>query len=149
LDGRQTSGTLEKFLEAASSSGKILNGLDFPRSTPDAVSLPFATDMVAWLQTDNMPFCLPDDRYPTNAMRWGLCATAGAFHRIHNDGYGRGTYISPDSGIKIWLLGVPKNGGSYEDFADIEKYMDQYDVDDPNADLYDWVALVLQPGTTL
>jgi hypothetical protein len=136
------------FLKAASKEdGKALNGLDFGRSAVDTASPPFSTDIVACMQTHNSTFCL--EKYPSSTMRWGLCATAGAFHRCHKDCDGFGTFVSPESGVKLWIIGLPKNGGSYDDLADIEMFLKGYNAWEANGDLFDWVALVLKPGMQL
>lgn len=87
---------------------------------------------------------------------WGLCATAGAYHRSHIDCDGFGTFIVPQSGIKIWLIAVPKNesGASlnqqlFEDFAAMNLFVEGYDLDEANAHLWNWAVVVLKPGMTL
>ena len=90
------------------------------------------------------------DNYPTAAIRWGLCATAGAYHSIHFDCEGFGTFVYPESGVKIWMIGVPKHGKTFDDLASIDCFLsDEFSLDAANSHLVDWVALSLMPGTTL
>lgn len=142
---RQRSGTLKDILAASKKplgSGKPLNGLDFPQS--DLGQLPFiSSDHVAWKKTQNLSGC--KDAYPTTSLRWGLCATCGAYHREHFDAEGAGTFVSPICGVKIWLVGVPAAGYAWDAFADID-FVHGDLVKDKRIE---WVALVLEPGTTL
>ena len=85
-------------LKAASQeNGKALNGLDFPRSSPSEFPMTFATDYVMWDQVTGQPWC--GDAYPMTAMWWGLGATAGAFHRVHQDCEG----VARAAGLKAAL----------------------------------------------
>ena len=156
-NSRHVSGTLKDFLTAAEDEdGKALNGLDFPFPFDLENDIPFASDKVAWRQIHGQPFCRDD--CPTCSVRWGLCATSGAYHRCHCDCHGHGSYISPDSGVKIWFLGVPKTKPSsshpqcsrlFDDFAHTELFTQNYSLDKTNADLWDWEVVVLKPGMKL
>jgi hypothetical protein len=139
---------LKDFITAAShDEGKALNGLDFGRPAPDAAPPPFATDFVAYVQAHKRVLCT--EQYPSETMRWGLCATAGAYHRSHTDCEGFGTFVSPECGIKLWYVGLPKPGGCYDDFANIDLFLGAYDPSKVNAQLFDWLPLILKPGMTL
>jgi hypothetical protein len=138
---------MDFLVAAAEVNGKALNGLDFRRPAPETAPPPFSTDFVACRQTHNVSFCT--EPYPGTTMRWGLCATAGAYHRAHQDCEGFGTFVSPESGVKLWMLAVPKDGGSYEDFASVKRLFQDFSPWRINGNLFDWVALILKPGMTL
>lgn len=156
-DRRHVAGTLNDFLTAAGNkNGKALNGLDFPISFEYEQDLPFASDKIAWHHAHGKPFCKDD--CPTSSIRWALCATSGAYHRSHCDCHGHGTYISPQSGVKIWFVAVPKRKPSsdqlldsrlFDDFGNVDLFTQNYSLDDPNTDLWDWEVVVLKPGMTL
>jgi hypothetical protein len=148
-------GTLKDFLAVAQDdNGKSLNGLDFPNPFDFLPSIPFASQRIAWREVQGIQFCR--DSPPTTSICWGLCATAGAYHRSHIDCDGFGTFIVPESGTKIWLIAVPKNQAGaaldqqlFEDFAGINLFIEDYDLDEANTHLWNWVAVVLKPGMTL
>lgn len=137
-------------LKAASESdGKALNGLDFPRSTAGDFPLPFATDLAVWDQVLGEPWC--HDAYPMSSMRWGLCATSGAY-KIHRDCEGGCTFCGCKCGVKIWMVGIPrvKEQESFDDLAYVNVFADKdYDAWQTNEHLVDWVAVVLKPGSFL
>jgi hypothetical protein len=153
---RHVSRMLKDFLTAArDENGKSLNGLDFPIPFEYLQDIPFASDKVAWRQVHRKPFC--NNECPTSSIRWALCATSGAYHKSHCDCHGHGTYITPQSGIKIWFVAVPKRKPSgtpldlrlFDDFGNINLFMDDYSLDQSNAELWDWEVVVLKPGMTL
>lgn len=160
---RHRCGTLQDMITAArQENGKALNGLDFPQMETGTFPLPFSTDRVCWNQVSGESWC--DASYPTEFMRWGLCATAGAFHKIHRDCEGGCTFCGPDCGVKIWMIGVPKaprpedrdknipkthRKDSYDYLANVNIFTEDYDSEKPNEHLVDWVAVVLKPGSFL
>lgn len=130
--------------------GKALNGLDFPRSAPGEFPLPAATDVAVWDQVYGEPWC--EDAFPWSSMRWGLCATAGAYHKAHKDCEGGCTFVAPESGVKLWLVGVPRTDSTenFDDLASIDAFTSaEYNIWETNSHLVDWAAVVLQPGTAL
>jgi hypothetical protein len=148
-NNRQREGTLSDFAAAVSGDdGRILNGLDFPFTIADSDPWPLSSDLVAWRQTQGLPFCVKGDHYPYDSMRWGLCATAGAYSRSHMDANGGCTKVSPESGVKIWLLGLPPSC-NFDELADIDTFTAEYDPYTSNAKKLVWYPLVLKPGTTL
>ena len=156
-DSRHVAGTLNDFLKASQDDdGKALNGLDFPLTFEYELTLPFASDKVAWHQAHGKPWCKDD--CPTSSIRWALCATTGAYHKSHCDCHGHGTYISPDSGIKIWFIGVPKrklvsnqplDSRLYDDFANINLFVQDYSLEKTNTENWDWEVVILKPGMRL
>jgi hypothetical protein len=47
------------------------------------------------------------------------------------------------------MVGVPRDDGDLDDFADMYTFLDDYDPSETNEDRFEWVALVLKPGMTL
>lgn len=142
---RQRHGTLNDMLQASKKpNGKALNGLDFPRAElGDFPFHAFSSDFAAWSQTQGAPKC--KDEYPCSHVRWGLCATRGANHHAHIDCEGGGTFVAPECGKKLWIMAVPAVGCTWEDFGHVELTLDGFL---PNKRIT-WVALILEPGTTL
>jgi hypothetical protein len=115
-------------------------------------TFPFASDKIIWQGAQDLQFCR--DQFPITTKRWGLCATAGAYHKAHTDTEGEGTFIRPDSGVKIWIIGVPKKSRAeyHRDFdqdGDIKYYLKHFDLDSTNGDRWKWQAVVLKPGMEL
>jgi len=80
----------------------------------------------------------------------GLCMTAGAYHRVHFDCEGFETFVYLKSRVKIWMIGVPKHGKTFDDLASIDCFLsDKFSLDAANFHLVNWVALSLMPGTML
>ncbi|KAF8177880.1 hypothetical protein BJ912DRAFT_811635, partial [Pholiota molesta] len=84
-------------------------------------------------------------------MRWGLCATAGAYHTFYIDSDGFGTYVDVMTGKKVWLVMRPSNNNidDFSEFGEITRYVgesfDLLNVGD-NSRIE---AVVLTPGTRL
>ena len=143
---------MEQLLKAANKrNGKALSSLDFPLARPmNAVPLRFASDLVTWDQVQQEEWCSKHEEYPAQQMRWGLCATRGAYHSIHCNPDGFGTVITPESGEQLWFIGVPKEGKTFDVFADRNIFLSKdYDIHGHNGHLVDWMGLLIKPGTTL
>jgi hypothetical protein len=139
---RNKSGTLLQIFKASTHpDAKALNALDFPRSKPPEIDLRFSTDGVAWDQVQGEEWCT--DSYPTTAVRWGTCATAGAHLGPHFDPDGLGTFVYPESGANVWMVGVPKEGNTFDDLANLDTLLSE------ESSIVDWVPLTLIPGTAL
>ncbi|KIL56676.1 hypothetical protein M378DRAFT_181892, partial [Amanita muscaria Koide BX008] len=61
---------------------------------------------------------------------------------------GFGTYVSPQSGVKLWMVAVPKPETTFDRFASVDVFMDQYAIGKSNDDRWDWEAVLLKPGMT-
>lgn len=132
------------------SNGKALNALDFPMPFSNLpTDMPFSSELTAWRETLGRSFCRAADAFPFTTMRWGLCATSGAYHKLHCDCDGLGTFIKPQVGTKLWFLAVPKLNSGLDAFASIHLFLNDYDLDDTNTLHWDWEVVVLQPGMTL
>jgi len=106
------------------------------------------TDSIAWDQVHGKEWCMDD--YPTAAVWWGLCVTAGAYHRVHFDYEGFRTFVYLESGVKIWMIGVPKHRKTFDNLFSIDCFLsDKFSLNGANSHLIDWVALSLMPGTML
>ena len=146
---RHRRGTLQDMLEAAAEEfPKALNGLAFPGAGENVMQTPFATDQVAFANTCGRPFCA--DEYPMTTLRWGLCATGGAWHYEHEDCEGGGTWLQIDCGVKIWIVGVPLDSRTWDDFADLDLFLRSKDEErSEKQKKFQWVVLVLRAGDTL
>lgn len=139
---------MQIFRASTHPDAKALNALDFPRSKPAEIDLRFSTDSVAWDQVQGEEWCT--DSYPTTAVRWGICATAGAYQGPHFDCDGFGTFVYPESGVNIWMVGVPKEGKTFDDLADLDTLLSEESSPGcANSYIIDWVPLTLIPGTAL
>ena len=75
----QRYGDLNNMLKASQAEdGKALNTLDLPRAIKSDFPRHFSSDVIAWDLLQGDEFCR--DQYPMSFLRWGLCATAGAYH---------------------------------------------------------------------
>jgi len=129
---------------------KALNALDFPRSKPVEIEVRFSTDSSTWDQVQGEEWCI--ESYPTTTVRWGVCATAGAYQGPHFDWDGFGTFVYPESGANIWMIGVPKEGKTFDDLADLYSDSLLSEESSPGYEkscIVDWVPLMLVPGTAL
>ena len=130
-------------------NGKALNALSFPMMFAPVILHPFSSEAVAWDYTYGRPWCKSKEVYPLSTMRFGLAATAGAYHKFHIDSDGTGTFVEAVVGRKIWVLAVPKGGQGLDSLADINLYGESYDMEGENAHLWDLEAVVLEPGVRL
>jgi hypothetical protein len=82
-------------------------------------------------------------------MRWGLCATCGAWHPHHIDSDGSGTYIDTQNGKKLWITSDHSVEGN-DALAQIGIFFDpDFSVDKGTSKLWGLEAIVLVPGTRL
>ena len=107
----------------------------------------FASDLVAFVATVDLPMCGRNVSFPMASTRWGLAATSDAHHLWHIDCNGFCTYIDTQTGAKWWIVGKPKPGSSH--FSDTALFMDEYDMSQPNLDRWDLEAVLLLPGSRL
>jgi hypothetical protein len=134
---------------AQSEKGKSLNALSFPMIFASVAPLPFSSEAIAWQYVQGRAWCKWKESYPTSTLRFGLAATAGAYHRFHLDSDGTGTFVEPVVGRKIWVLAVPRAEEGLDGLADINLFGETYDLDDANLHLWDLEAVVLEPGVRL
>ncbi|KIM40847.1 hypothetical protein M413DRAFT_27977 [Hebeloma cylindrosporum] len=139
-------GTLRHMLDAASHiDGKILNALPFPLVSAGYDENPFSTDQAAWMQTLSAPFSTDLSAVPVGDLRWGSCATAGAFHDRLNERDSLGSVIDPIVGSKVWIsTTAPTNAfhGAASFFRN--------DIESDKTTLGRAVeAIILEPGTRL
>jgi hypothetical protein len=145
---RNKSGTLLQIFRASTHSeakALSLNAFDSPRTKPAEIDLRFLTDSVAWDQVQGEEWCT--DSYPTAAVRWGICATAGAYQGPHFDCDGFGTFVYPESGVNIWMVAVPKEGKTFDDIANL--LLEESSLGWTNPCIVDWEPVTLIPGTAL
>lgn len=114
-----------------------------------AVPHPFSSEAIAWLHAQGHAWCKWKEAYPISTLRFGLAATAGAYHKFHIDSDGTGTFVKAVAGRKIWVLAVPKAGQGLDALADIDIFGKTYNVEKPNLHLWDLEAVILEPGVEL
>lgn len=114
-------------------------------TTPEA----FASDLAAWQATTGEPGCSAKATRPTGDMRWGLCATCGAWHTHHIDSNGSGTFINCEDGLKLWITSDHSVAGNPV-LEEIGIFFDKdFNVDEGAPTLWDLEAIVLVPGTRM
>ena len=129
--------------------GKVLNALSFPMPGAATTAEAFASDLAAWQQTTGEPGCGSKVARPTGDMRWGLCATSGAWHGHHIDSDGSGTYIDVQDGEKLWITSDHSSAGN-DSLSEIGIFFDDnFSVDEGAPRLWGLEAIVLVPGTRL
>ncbi|KAF8803030.1 hypothetical protein BYT27DRAFT_7003283, partial [Phlegmacium glaucopus] len=118
---RRLQGTTADLLNSfASSTGKILNALDFPQRDGCHPPMSLSSDLVAFRALACQGAM---QEYPTASLRWGLAATQGAFSTFHIDSDGFGTYIScvNRNGAKWWVIVGPKDRSKQSGFASFKE----------------------------
>jgi hypothetical protein len=150
LKTRLIQSTIRDILRHANDEdGRALNALDLPME--DGVSVPavLSSDLWSWQHTRNKKLCKNSDRFPTSALRWALVSTAGTHSSWHTDTDGLCTLIQVqnEGGLKIWFVGVEKEGP--KPFTGTSTFLEELDVDAPNTERWDVEAIVLTPGVKL
>jgi len=144
-------GTLEQIYTSSQlRDGKVLNALAFPFLFSSAFNDPFSTDFVAYM---NNPLSEGTSLgIPTPDIRWGLCATKGAWHGFHTDSDGFGTFIDVKVGKKWWIIARPAKDGMADvtNFAGIKTFLNEkFDAGLPGNGLWILEAVLLEPSTRL
>lgn len=124
-------GTLRQILDSGKQTdGKILSALPLPIVYAGYEANPFSSDHAAWMQTLSSPFSKDTVPVPVGDLRWGMCATAGAFnnYRINRNGFG--TIIDPIHGSIVWISASTASNASDRSISGVE-------------------AIHLEPGTRL
>ncbi|KDR65298.1 hypothetical protein GALMADRAFT_82023, partial [Galerina marginata CBS 339.88] len=142
-------GYVNDLLENASSTGKILNGLDFPMWTSNRQLNDYETDTVAWDSTRGTHRFNLNTPFPIEDCEWGI---AGLMHSLtfpHIDCDGFGTRYGPKVGRKLWAFLRPRDSKS---LSSINFFIDQKGFSltgKPEEKMYDFEAVVLRPGDEL
>ncbi|EAU87076.2 hypothetical protein CC1G_11256 [Coprinopsis cinerea okayama7 len=126
---------------------KSLNSLNHPDPLAESTIKPYSSELWAWRKSNSGDHFATNALPPISDLRWGLLGTTGAKHGIHIDAHGFGTFVAPQCGLKLWMLGRPKpplTTSSISVWCDPE-----FDVDAPNSHLWAWEGVVLGPDTTL
>jgi hypothetical protein len=144
---RHSKGTLEDMLKCHREGTKILNALDFPMLSAPHPPTSFASDLVAFSATVDLPMCSRAISFPVASTRWGLGATSGAHHMWHIDCDGFGTYIDTQAGAKWWVVAKPKYGSTR--FSEPTLFTEEYDIDKANEDKWGLEAVLLLPGSRM
>jgi len=107
----------------------------------------FSTDSAAWRATKGRRESADSEAPPVADIRWGLAATKGAVHWWHIDSDGFGTYLDVITGCKWWIVAKQKDKAPA--FGSTSLFLGRYELEEPNTDLWDLEAILLQPGTRL
>ena len=129
--------------------GKILNALEFPMSYLPSDNAPpegLDSDVQAFRNTAGMQYCWASEAFPFSSMRWGLAATANAYHTFHLDCDGFVTYVKVHTGAKWWIVACPKEGVS---LTDTTLFTGDYHVDETDMKTFNYEVILLQPGMEL
>jgi hypothetical protein len=129
--------------------GKILNALEFPMSylpSDNAPPVGLDSDVEAFRNTAGMQYCRLSEAFPFSSMRWGLAATANAYHTFHLDCDGFATYVKVQTGAKWWIIACPKEGVS---LADTTLFTSDYQIDKVDVRRFNYEAILLEPSTQL
>jgi hypothetical protein len=127
--------------------GKILNALQFPMPEEGLGHHRFSSDSIAWRATKGRRDSTDGDFPPLADIRWGLAATKGAVHWWHIDSDGFATFIDVITGYKWWIVAREKNAAPR--FGNVNLFSDNYELEEPNNDLWHVEAILLEPGTRL
>jgi hypothetical protein len=145
---RSMEGTTEDLVRAHTSpNGKILNALDFPLPFAQHPPASIGSNYVAWKCTNAMPGIL--NEFPASSSKWGLAATAGAYHGFHIDCDGFATYIDCISGSKWWVIARPVEKTNFIKFTKIIDLLEYVRTEGEEGGNYILEAVLLTPGTRL
>jgi hypothetical protein len=143
-------GTLRHLLASASSpDGRTLNALNFPLAVADVKPDGIASDLAAWIATENTAWCnASSSHFPSRDVRWGLAGNTNAIHYWHIDSDGFGTFVEPLVGGKLWLVARPLGDPDAFSRTDIFS-VEHYNMEGPNTHIFAVEAMLLVPGTRL
>jgi hypothetical protein len=131
---------------------KSCNCLDIPLSYDPFVRQRYASEVAAWKECIDRPYCKRVEQVPTTDIRWAIAGTSEAYSKFHIDTAGFLTFVVPDSGLKLWVLATPKdneNRRPFEQMGNVDILLDHFDLDMPNPEFWDFDLVVLTPGTML
>lgn len=108
-----------------------------------------SSDQAAWNQTSGECLYSIDIPIPIGDVRWGICATCGAFHAYHIDSDGVCTFMEVVVGLKWWI--VPNlRVQDPKILADIDIFLRHgFNIDGSSSALWGLEAVLLGPGTRL
>jgi hypothetical protein len=143
------SGQVNDLLENASSTGKILNGLDLPMWASYRPLNNYETDTVAWNFTRGTHRIPLNGPFPTQDREWGIAGLKHVLTFLHIDCDGFNTRYGPKVGRKLWAFLRPQDS---KKLSSIDFYMDEDGFSlsgKPKITKYDFEAVVLRPGDEL
>ncbi|THV05924.1 hypothetical protein K435DRAFT_789933 [Dendrothele bispora CBS 962.96] len=76
-------------------------------------------------------------------------STFDTIHRSHVDANGFATWVTIETGCKLWIIAVPGDGHTYHDFAEIDVFGKDYDLDMSNGQGWTLIKILLTPGDTI
>jgi len=150
LNAHIVEATIEDILRHAfDEDGKALNALDLPMEFVVDVLSSLSIDMWSWQQTIRKLHCKLSDHFQTSVMRWALVSTAGTHSCWHTDTDGLGTMVEVqnEEGLKVWFVGVERESGP--SFSGITTFLEEFDTEMPNTEIWNVEAIVLTPSVKL
>ena len=126
--------------------GKILNALAFPLIGAGYQANSFSSDHAAWMQTLSAPFSKDLVAVPVGDIRWGSCATAGAFNNKLSNREGLGTVIDPVDGLQVWFSALEPSNIFHQVNSFIHDDLELKKTVEGSGNVE---AIVLEPGTRL
>ncbi|KAL0057143.1 hypothetical protein AAF712_016230 [Marasmius tenuissimus] len=139
-----------KHASMAKGKGKILNILDIVASDGGEGfrATELASDVFVRKQNVHKKSLTPFSSRPTDATFWHLVATAGASHPCHFDTAGYGTCITVQTGLKLFIIGVPGEHASHEETNGLVSF-GSFEHDMTNSVGLIPRAFLLYPGDTI
>ncbi|KAG5634430.1 hypothetical protein H0H81_002028, partial [Sphagnurus paluster] len=128
---------------------KSVNGLDYTMGHDDFPRQHFSMESVAWEATMDDLYELHTDVLPWAEIRWGLLASASSMSRWHADTGGFRSFVSPDNGVKLWVLANPSGDTLHADMTGNVRAYSTFDPYNPSNIGWYTEMLVLWPGMTL
>lgn len=123
-----------------------MNAIPFPLVGAGYWPSSFSSDHAAWMQTLSAPFSKDVVAVPVGEIRWGSCATAGAFNNELSKREGLGTVIDPVDGLRVWFSAPDSSNICHRvnSFIDSDLELDKHIEGLSNVE-----AIILEPGTRL
>jgi hypothetical protein len=147
---RVRTGKVDDILQASKSAYPImLNALAFPNPLAGIERSSFSSDSHALSRVFRQDGWMKR-AIPIEDVRWGLAATAGAFHHWHIDSEGFGTFVEPMAGAKWWIVARPMKDLNFQPFNETSVLLDpKFDLYKGGKGLYDVEAILLRPSSRL
>jgi hypothetical protein len=134
-------GTLRQILDASRQpESKILKAHPVPLVGAGYEANSFSSDHAAWIQTLSAPFSKNTIAAPVD-LRWGSCATAGAFDDRLTEYDGLGSIFDTRYGSKVWICRANPTNSAIRIGSLIHM--------DARCTAGAFEAIVLEPGTRL
>ncbi|KAF8195027.1 hypothetical protein BJ912DRAFT_923910 [Pholiota molesta] len=147
---REKIGTLAQLLAASSQEkGPNLSALDFPMSLCGVTRSTYSSELEAWFETQDRPFCR-NATYPVSNMYWGTATTTGVRSWLRINCEGRATKICVRSGAQWVVLGRPAlRDDDMNTVQPDHHFFSGFAAEDATSGEWEYEAVYLAAGTTL